>query len=205
MRPTAGIVPVLLLAAACCAWAAQPDRVTGAIDNSQTVVLKGSVHPLAQPGRDQGPLDPSTELPYVSLLIQPSADQQAALKQLLAEQQDPSSPNYQKWLTPEQFGERFGLSHGDLTAITGWLRSEGFTIVEVARGRDWIAISGTVRPNTTHIPHADSPLQRGRRRTLRQRDGVVRSQGSGRHRGGCPRAQQLQNETDDCEEVRRHS
>jgi hypothetical protein len=72
------------------AWAEQPDRILGSIDNSQTVVLKGNVNPKAQPQYDKGPLDPFMKLTHVSLLIQPSAEQQAALKQLLAEQQDSS-------------------------------------------------------------------------------------------------------------------
>jgi subtilase family serine protease len=134
----------LLFALGVTASAAQPDRIAGPVDNTKTVVLKGTVHPSAQPQYDRGPVDPSTKLTYVSLLIQPSAEQQAALKQLLAEQQDPTSPNYHKWLTPEQFGQRFGLSHADLTKITRWLRSEGFTVAQVARGRDWIAFSGSV-------------------------------------------------------------
>jgi subtilase family serine protease len=125
------------------ARAAQPNRIAGAIENNQTVVLKGTVSPRAQPQYDKGPLDPSTKLTHVSLLIQPSAEQQAALKELLAEQQDPSSPNYHKWLTPEQYGQRFGLSNADVAKITGWLRSEGFTVVQVARGRDFIVFSGT--------------------------------------------------------------
>jgi subtilase family serine protease len=126
------------------AWSAQPDRIVTPIDNQPTVVLKGTVSPKAQPQYDKGPMDPSTKLTYVSLLIQPSAEQQVALKQLLADQQDPSSPNYHKWLTPEQFGQRFGLSNADVAKITRWLRSQGFSIVQVARGRDWIAFSGTV-------------------------------------------------------------
>jgi subtilase family serine protease len=126
------------------AWAAQPDRIVSPIDNTQTVALKGNVSPKAQPQFDQGPVDPSMKLPFVTLLIQPSADQQAALKQLLAEQQDPSSLNYHKWLTPEQFGQRFGLSNADVAKITHWLRSQGFSVVQVARGRDWVAFSGTV-------------------------------------------------------------
>lgn len=134
----------LLFVTCASTWAAQPDRIVGAIDASQTVVLKGTVSPKAQPQYDRGPVQPSMKLPFVTLLIQPSADQQAALKQLLAEQQDPSSPNYHKWLTPEQFGQRFGLSNADLAKITHWLRSQGFSVAQVARGRDWVAFSGTV-------------------------------------------------------------
>jgi len=139
------------------AWAAQPDRIVAPIDNNQTVVLKGTVSPKAQRQYDKGLVDPSTKLPFVTLLIQPSADQQAALKQLLAQQQDPSSPNYHKWLTPEQFGQRFGLSKADVAKITHWLRSQGFSVVQVARGRDWVAFSGTV----AQVQHAfDTELHR---------------------------------------------
>jgi subtilase family serine protease len=134
----------LLLTLCASTYAAQTDRIVTAIDSDQTVSLKGTVSPNAQPQYDKGPLDPSMKLPFITLLIQPSAGQQAALKELLAEQQDPSSPNYHKWLTPEQFGERFGLSNADIARITQWLRSQGFRIVQVARGHDWIAFSGTV-------------------------------------------------------------
>jgi subtilase family serine protease len=134
----------LLFALSINTLAAQPDRIVAAIDNNETVLLKGSVHPKAQAQFDQGPVEPSMKLPFVTLLIQPSAAQQAGLKQLLAEQQDPSSPNYHNWLTPEQFGERFGLTRSDVAKITHWLRSQGFSVAQVARGRDWIAFSGTV-------------------------------------------------------------
>jgi subtilase family serine protease len=144
MKNLLRIVAVGLAVLVSTAWAAQPDRISTAIDGSQTVVLKGSVSPQAQHQRDLGPLDPSTKLPYVTLVVPPSAHQQAALDKLLAQQQDPTSPKYHKWLTPEQFGQRFGLSHNDIDTISGWLRSQGFSIAEVARGQDWIAVSGTV-------------------------------------------------------------
>ena len=125
-------------------WAAQPDRIVDTIDNSQTVVLKGSVHPKAQPQYDQGRVEASMKLPYITMLTKPSASQQADLKRFLKQQQDPSSPNYRKGLTPEQYADRFGLSPSDVIKITNWLLSQGFTIAQVARGRDWIAFSSTV-------------------------------------------------------------
>jgi subtilase family serine protease len=62
---------------------------------------------------------------------------------LLAAQRDPSSPSFHNWLTPEQYADRFGLSTTDLARVTAWLRSAGFTVEYTARGRDWIAFSGT--------------------------------------------------------------
>jgi subtilase family serine protease len=125
------------------ASAAQPNRIVAPIDNNQPVVLKGSVHPRAQPQYDQGPVDPSMKLGRITFQVSPSPEQQVALDKLLAEQQDPPSPNYRNWLTPEQFADHFGMSRRDTASIANWLRSEGFTIVQIARARNWVAFSGT--------------------------------------------------------------
>jgi len=63
----------------------------------------------------------------------------------MAEQQDPTSPNYHKWLTPEEYGSQFGLSQNDVSKITKWLESKGFTVISVAGGRNSIVFSGTAR------------------------------------------------------------
>jgi subtilase family serine protease len=133
---------VLLLFSTLC-FAAQPDRIAGTIDNTDTVVLAGSVAAQAQPQNDRGPVESSMPLPYIVLQIQPSPRQQSALNRLLAQQQDSSSRNYRQWLTPEQYADRFGLSENDVKKVAAWLRSQGFSIVQTARGRDWIAFSGT--------------------------------------------------------------
>lgn len=124
-------------------FAAVPDRVTQAIDASQTVQLARSVHPKAQAQYDQGVVDPQLQLGYVTLLTSPSPSQQRTLDRLLAEQQDPSSPNYHQWLTPEQYADRFGLSQNDVTRITAWLKAQGLTVRSVSRGRNSIIVSGT--------------------------------------------------------------
>lgn len=122
--------------------AAVPDRVTRAIDSNQTVPLTRSVHPKAQALYDQGTVAPDMQLGYVTLMMSPSPSQQRAIDQLLTEQQDPASPNYHRWLTPEQYAARFGLSQNDLNRITTWLKAQGFTVLSVPRGRNSIVISG---------------------------------------------------------------
>jgi hypothetical protein len=77
------------------------------------------------------------------LVLKRSPAQESALKQLLDQQQDRFSPNYHKWLTPEEFGRRFGPSDGDIQAITSWLESQGFQVTQVANGRTGIEFSGT--------------------------------------------------------------
>jgi subtilase family serine protease len=137
------IVWLMLILFVSAAWAQTPDRVTAAIDNSQFVTLNGGVSPRVRSSVDQGSVDPLFKLGSVRMTFRQTPEQQAALKQLLAGQQDPSSPNYHQWLTPEQFGDRFGLNQSDIARISHWLESEGFSIVEVARGRNWISFSGT--------------------------------------------------------------
>jgi hypothetical protein len=133
---------LLLLSSSLC-LAAQPDRISGTIDTRQMVTLPRSLHRKALPQYDQGPVEPSFPLGYVTLVMAPSPSQQQALDQLLAQQQDRSSPNYHKWLTPKQYAQRFGLSQNDVNKITAWLESQGFQILSVGGGRNSVAFSGT--------------------------------------------------------------
>ncbi len=125
--------------------AAVRDRVVGPVDAGQIRAVPGNLHRSAQPQFDRGAVDPGMRMDYMLLLIKPSAAEQAELDQLLADQQNPSSPRFHQWLTPEQFGARFGLSSSDHSKIVAWLSSEGFTVNETGRGRNWIAFSGTAR------------------------------------------------------------
>jgi uncharacterized protein (TIGR03437 family) len=111
---------------------------------SAAAILTGQiVHPLAQPGYDHGPVEPTFRLGHIQMMFQQTAAQRAGLDQLLVAQRDPASSDYHHWLTPEQYADRFSLSRADLTRATMWLRSAGFTIQYMARARDWVAFSGT--------------------------------------------------------------
>jgi uncharacterized protein (TIGR03437 family) len=134
-----------VLAAASATLLAQQDRINGRLDTGAAVPLKASVTRLAQPQYDRGVVEPSRMINRMTLLAKPSARQQADLETLLAEQQNPASANYHKWLTPEQFGDRFGLSQHDVERMVSWLQSQGFTIDGVARARNWVAFSGTAQ------------------------------------------------------------
>jgi len=124
---------------------AQKSRISGEADRSRTVSLVHQVHPYARTLNDEGPVDPSLELNNLILQFRPSATQQAELEVLLAGQYTPGSPSYQKWLTPDEFGLRFGVSPDDVARISGWLEGEGFQVEHVARGRQWISFRGTAQ------------------------------------------------------------
>ena len=114
------------------------DRIVTPVDSQHTVFLGGRISSRAQPQYDQGPLDASTHLNYLTLLLKPAS----GLESFLREQQDPSSANYHRWLTPEQFADRFGLSSNDVAKLASWLRLSGLTVHDVARGRAWITFGG---------------------------------------------------------------
>ena len=124
---------------------AQQNRITARIDNAERFTLRGHVHPEARPQFDRGAVEPAFQLSAITLFLQPSAAQQSALQQTLAGQQDPSSPNFHKWLTPEQYADRFGSSQGDVDKLVSWLQSQGFSVDEVARSRTWITFGGTAQ------------------------------------------------------------
>ena len=77
------------------------------------------------------------------LLLKPDASQEASLEALLAAQQDPQSPEYRRWLTPEEFGERFGVSESDINQLVAWLTSHGFQVEPTPASRKQIVFNGT--------------------------------------------------------------
>ncbi|HJZ51900.1 MAG TPA: S53 family peptidase [Candidatus Acidoferrales bacterium] len=117
--------------------------ITAPIDESKLTVLKGNTHPLARAQYDQGPASASLPMDRMLLVLKSSTEQAAALQTLLAQQTDKASTNYHKWLTPQQFGEQFGVSDDDVQKITTWLESRGFQSIKVANGRNTIEFSGT--------------------------------------------------------------
>ncbi len=146
MRIVKSIFPALLMASflSSVSYATVPDRITGEINPSQTVAVKGNVHGLARPGFDLGRADASKLIHGVTLVFRPSAAQQQDLDNLLAEQQDRTSPNYHKWLTPAQFADRFGMTRADIQRVVDWLQSQGFAVTSVANSRNEISFDGTV-------------------------------------------------------------
>ena len=118
-------------------------RITQAIDEKQLVILKGNVHPLAQPKFDLGAVSDSQPLDRMLLLLQRAPEQEAALRQLLDDQLTLNSPKHHAWLTPKQFGAQFGAADADLQATTTWLGSKGFHAIQVGPGRTAIQFSGT--------------------------------------------------------------
>ncbi|MBZ5662422.1 MAG: putative Ig domain-containing protein [Acidobacteriia bacterium] len=118
-------------------------RITNSVDDRQLTRIHGNLHPWAQAQNDRGAADPSLMLQRITIMFQPTASQQADLDALLAAQQNPTSPSFHHWLSPQQFGDRFGIAPADLAKVAAWLQSMGFAVVETPASRNFIVFEGT--------------------------------------------------------------
>lgn len=118
------------------------DRLTAPIITAQRT-MTNAVHPLAAPKSDLGRVPGAQVFRRMVLLLQHSSAQESDLEQLLNAQQDPKSPQYHRWLTPAEFGQRFGPSANDMAKIAVWLQSQGFTVEAPPHGRQFLLFTGT--------------------------------------------------------------
>ncbi len=119
-------------------------RIIRPINQSSMVTLRGNTHPLALPKYDQGPAPASMPASRLVLVLARSQQQEADLQTWLQSLQDAHSPNYHKFLSPEDFGNRFGAADTDIQSITNWLTGSGFAVSKVSKSRMAIEFSGSV-------------------------------------------------------------
>ncbi|MGA7220230.1 MAG: protease pro-enzyme activation domain-containing protein [Candidatus Sulfotelmatobacter sp.] len=117
--------------------------ITRTIDDNQLVRLFRNTRPEANYKNDRGAVTDNFPVEHVLLQLRRSPEQESELEKYIDELSDKKSPNYHKWLTAEQFGERYGLAQEDIAAITGWLKSHNFVINTVYPNRTLIDFSGT--------------------------------------------------------------
>ncbi len=141
LQTAAGLVSMLLAVAL---PAGAQNRLPQVIPaGSARVSVANTVNRKVKLSTDLGAVNANQSL-ALSLRFNMTTAQTAALQQLLANQQNPSSPQYHQWLTPQQFGAQFGLSTTDLATVSSWLQAQGFTVTGIANGRTFISFTGTV-------------------------------------------------------------
>jgi pro-kumamolisin-like protein len=129
-------------AKAASATAAIPVRITQGVDESQLIPMSRNTRPEANRTNDRGALPEGYGVEHMLLLLQRSPQQEQALNALIDQLNDKRSPNFHKWLTAEQFGQRFGVSQSDIATVTKWLESHGFRINTVYTNQMMIDFSG---------------------------------------------------------------
>jgi len=120
-----------------------PSAAAVAASPPEFVTLRGNTHPLAQPQNDAGAAPESLALERMLLVLQRNPQKEAELRRFLEAQQTSGSPSYHQWLTPQEFGRRFGLADPEMEAVTSWLSANGLHVDRVAAGRTIVEFSGT--------------------------------------------------------------
>lgn len=131
-----------LAPAVCPAWA-QSVEATETLTGR--TLLAGNVHPAVRGVAPLSACDPGMPMQRMILSLKLAPAAQARMAQALRDLQDPHSPSYHQWYTPEQVAAAFGPSADQLAQVTGWLRSQGFTLDEVAPSGMAIQFSGDVQ------------------------------------------------------------
>ena len=118
-------------------------RITQNIDESKLLTLRGNTHRDARKENDRGSVQNGFPMEHMQLQLQRSPEQEQAVQKFIDALHNSDSPEYHKWLTAEEFGDRFGISEQDLNTLTNWLMSHGFRINVVYPSGMVIDFSGT--------------------------------------------------------------
>lgn len=121
---------------------AEAPRVTQTVDNRVVTTLQRSHLAVVDRTSPTQNVADAAPMNHMHLVLQRSASRQAALDALIAAQHDPASGKFHQWVTPEQFGETFGVTDADVAAASAWLKSQGFTVNGVYPNRLQIDFSG---------------------------------------------------------------
>jgi kumamolisin len=89
-----------------------------------------------------GRLAPDKQLDIVLVLPQRNQDD---LQQFLKDVQDRNNPSFHRYLTVDQFTEKYGPTVEDYEAVKTWARQNGFQIRSTSRNRMILPVRGTVQ------------------------------------------------------------
>lgn len=98
------------------------------VDETRLVTLAGNTRPEANAANDRGMVSDGLPMEHMLLQLKRSPVQEQAVEQAIADLHNHASPNFHKWMTPAEFGARYGVTDADLRAVEVWLRSQGFTV-----------------------------------------------------------------------------
>ena len=129
----------LIGAGAACAQAVRAPEVSG---TAEVRALPNHVPSWANDSNFAQSVPAEQTVGPMTMVLARHADRQEAYENLLDDQQNPASPEYHQWLTPSEIGDRFGLSDGELAALSGWIESQGLHVDWVSPARNFIGFSG---------------------------------------------------------------
>jgi hypothetical protein len=124
---------------------AQGQAVSGQarVNESRQVRLSGTVHALARAENDRGAVEDSFRAERMIVILKRPAEREAALQGFLREAHTAGRAGYHKWISPEEFGAKFGARDEDVQQVQSWLQAHGFAVTRLTKSRDYLEFSGT--------------------------------------------------------------
>ena len=139
LRPLTAAVALLTLLAGCSSSAPSTGGQGNTSAPSSRAGLVGTTSD--NHGTRIGPTDPKRQ---ISLSISMATASDAEINRALAAIEDPNSPDYHHYLTPEEYEKRFGPSAAALATVERSLSAAGFRVTLPAAGGSLLGAQGTV-------------------------------------------------------------
>ncbi len=142
MRRRIGLGILATVSALAFGATAQAGVISGAIDNNKLVTLTNNTRSEANALNDRGRVDDSVKFGGMQLLLKRSPEQEVAFERLIADLHNPQSPNFHRWLSNAEIGQRYGLGEDDIGQIKDWMKSNGLKVKAVSPDHSFITFSG---------------------------------------------------------------
>ncbi len=104
-------------------------------------VIPNSVPAYLPQAQNLGPEDPGR---VISITVRMALHDRAGRDALLRDLYDRQSPQYQKWLTPEQYAARFAPTAQEVAVVQDYLKSQGLTPTAVSKLNYTVTAQGRV-------------------------------------------------------------
>ncbi len=106
-------------------------------------VLHNQVHPSITTGEAK-PLGRLAPTQHLHLAIQLPLRNQDALKSFLTRLSDPTSPDFRKFLSVEQFTAKYGPAPEDYQAVVDFVKANGMKVIDTPKNRMIVEVDGPV-------------------------------------------------------------
>ncbi|CEK17408.1 S53 family peptidase [Chthonomonas calidirosea] len=124
--------------------------VQGAIGQKPLYRLEGHLPAVVARSIPGQPLPPTQPLQLMLVLQMPN---QKKLDNYVKRIYTPTDPLYHHYLTPQQFGDMFGLSQADYNRVIQWAKSQGFQVTQTYKNRLLLGVttSAMKAQNAFHV------------------------------------------------------
>jgi subtilase family serine protease len=119
--------------------------ITDRINEAKLHRLAGNTRPEASAQNDRGQLADDAPVEHMLLQLRRPPEQEAAARQYTEELHDPKSPNFHKWLSASEYGQKYGPAQQDVESVSNWLQSHNFAVNSIYPSGLVIDFSGTAK------------------------------------------------------------